>query len=367
MGKDPRPAKGDLAGAESRLRLQSLFEAAPDPIFIVDSEGVIIEANGQASRVFGLGIDELIGQPIEMLVPEGRRGVHDRQRRAYQERPERRPMGRGLDLVAQRRDGSCFPVDITLGPFETPAGRYVVAIVRDVTESRQAEQELSRANEELEAFAYSVSHDLRTPLRAIQGIGRALEEDFSAQLPEEARGYLGRMVAAAGRMDGLILDLLAYSRLGRETHALAAVDLDPVWRDAREQLGERLQPCVRIAGPLGRVIGNRALLDQVAANLLGNAVKFARPGIQPAVEVSSSARQGRVRVSVRDNGIGLDPQHHERIFRIFERLHGIERYPGSGIGLALVKKAVLNMRGELGVDSRDGEGSLFWFELEAGE
>jgi PAS domain S-box-containing protein len=358
---------------ESRL-LESLFEAAPDSILVVDESGSIIDANPQASRSFGYAVPEMIGQRIEMLVPEVKRPDHARLRAAYQGEPLRRPMGRGLDLEARRHDGSMFPVDIMLGPFETPAGRFVAAIVRDVTERRAAERDAARkalaleeAKSELEAFAYSVSHDLRTPLRAMQGIGLALEEDFSAQLEPLALDYVRRIVAAAKRMDALILDLLAYSRVGRGQSAPRVVDLDAVWAPVRDEFTASHQAVVTLQTPLGHVRGNPSLVAQIATNLMANAVKFVAKGQRPEVEVKSRASNGRVRVLVTDNGIGIDPAHHGRIFGIFERLHGIEQYPGTGIGLALVKKAAEGMNGAVGVESRPGAGSCFWFELDEGE
>ncbi|MBX7183913.1 MAG: PAS domain S-box protein [Vicinamibacteria bacterium] len=358
---------------ESRL-LESLFEAAPDSILVVDESGSIIDANPQASRSFGYAVSEMIGQRIEMLVPEVKRPGHARLREAYQSEPLRRPMGRGLDLEARRRDGSTFPVDIMLGPFETEAGRFVTAIVRDVTERRAVERDAARkaaaleeVKSELEAFAYSVSHDLRTPLRAMQGIGLALEEDFSSQLEPQALDYVRRIVAAAKRMDALILDLLAYSRVGRGQSAPRVVDLDAVWAPVRDEFVASHQAVVTLHMPLGYVRGNPSLVAQIATNLMANAVKFVAKGQRPEVEIRSRASNGRVRVSVTDNGIGIDPAHHGRIFGIFERLHGIEQYPGTGIGLALVKKAAEGMNGAVGVESRLGAGSSFWFELEEGE
>ena len=240
--------------------------------------------------------------------------------------------------------------------------------LRDVEEELARRNEaLTKANQELEAFVYSVSHDLRTPLRALQGLGQALEEDFSAALPTEALDYLRRMVAAAKRMDTLILDLLAFSRVGRTEKSLRAVDLDLLWRNAKNQLSEDLRPCVTLREPLGRVQANPSLLDQIAANLLSNAVKFVAPGTRPKIEVSTRANGSRVRIIVTDNGIGVEPAHHARIFGIFERLHGVEQYSGTGIGLALVKKAAEVMNGSVGVESQPGRGSSFFVELNAAE
>jgi signal transduction histidine kinase len=222
---------------------------------------------------------------------------------------------------------------------------------------------LTQTRAELDTFVYSVSHDLRTPLRAMQGLGFALEEDFSNQLAPQARDYLRRIVAAAKRLDVLILDLLAYSRIGRNRDARREVDLDEIWRAVLDSLCEG-SSVVSLREPLGRVWGHPFTLQQVATNLLANAVTFVAEGVEPRIEVTSRASEGRVRVCVSDNGIGIDPAHHTRIFGIFERLHGVEQYPGTGIGLAIVKKGVEGMRGTVGVESQREGGSCFWFELE---
>jgi signal transduction histidine kinase len=257
---------------------------------------------------------------------------------------------------------------------EDGVSQGAVVVFRDISERKHAAEELARraqelthANAELEAFAYSVSHDLRTPLRAMQGLGIALQEDFGAVLKPQAQDYLRRIVGAAKRMDALILDLLAYSRIGRGQSVHQAVDLDPLWSAVRDELGASQAAELTLELPLGRVWGNRSLLAQIATNLVANAVKFVAEGVKPRVEVRSQTANGRVRVSVTDNGIGIDPAHQVRIFGIFERLHGVEQYPGTGIGLALVKKAVESMNGAVGVESRLGAGSCFWFELDVGE
>jgi PAS domain S-box-containing protein len=364
----------DPGPRESGLNLEKIFQAAPDAMLVLDGRGVILEANAEAERVFGYAFEEMRGRSGDMLIPEALRAESAPARERYLRAPERVSLGMGLELEGRRRDGSTFPVDVTVGPLETPAGKCLAVVVRDVTERRDAEresarraQELTHVNAELEAFAYSVSHDLRTPLRAMQGLGIALEEDFAADLKPQARDYLDRIVAASKRMDRLILDLLAYSRVGRGQSVHQAVDLDPIWTAVRDDLGPGQREAVRLHAPLGRVWGNPSMLLQVATNLIANALKFVPEGTAPAVEVESRIAQERVRVQIKDNGIGIDPDHHVRIFGIFERLHGVEQYPGTGIGLALVKKAVEGMNGTIGVESRLGSGSCFWFELAQAE
>jgi signal transduction histidine kinase len=237
-------------------------------------------------------------------------------------------------------------------------------------ETRVAERtiELQRMVEEMEAFSYSVSHDLRAPLRSLAGYARALQEDHAAELSPAARGYLERITRAAQRMDNLTQDVLAYTRATQGEVAIAPVDLDPLVLEVIEQypaLGS-LAGKIQIRGPLGRVLGHAPSLVQCFSNLLGNAMKFIPPGTAPRIEVESTRRGLWRRVSVRDNGIGIDAAHHQRIFRMFERAAG-RQVPGTGIGLAIVKKAVERMGGNVGVISAPGEGAEFWIELPATE
>ncbi|HWO69132.1 MAG TPA: ATP-binding protein, partial [Actinomycetota bacterium] len=227
-------------------------------------------------------------------------------------------------------------------------------------------RELREINAELDAFAYSVSHDLRAPLRAMEGFARALEEDYADRLDEAGRDYVRRVVRAAQRMDVLIQDLLAYSRLARADLPLQAVELDAAAAEALDRVAADVAARgaeVDVAVGMPAVVAHPATLVQVLSNLLSNAVKFVAPGVVPRVRVRAERRGEAVRVEVLDNGIGIDPAHRERIFRVLERLHGADAYPGTGIGLAIVRRAVERMGGRVDVESQPGRGSAFWFEL----
>ncbi len=235
-------------------------------------------------------------------------------------------------------------------------------------EQRVAERtvKLEEINHELESFTYSVSHDLRAPLRTIQGFAQALLEDYGDSLDELGQEYARYLVEGAMQMDTLITDLLAYSRLSRTEIQLQPIALDAVVQEALHQLSTQLQErqaMVSIESPLPEVMGHRSILVQVITNLLSNALKFVEPDIQPQVRVWAQKEQDWIRLWVMDNGIGIAPEHQERIFRIFERLHGVESYPGTGIGLAIVRKGVERMGGRMGVESQPGTGSRFWLAL----
>ncbi len=220
--------------------------------------------------------------------------------------------------------------------------------------------------EELEAFSYSVSHDLRSPLRVLSGYAEVLVEDHGASLDPVAKDYLDRIARAARRMDRLTQDILAYTRVSRSEITLEPLDLDLVFRAVIEQYPALLEArrLIVIRSPLGRVRGHLPSLIQCFSNLLENALKFVREGQTPDVEVSAEPLDGRVRISVRDQGIGIAPEQHRRIFGIFERATD-NKIPGTGIGLAIAKKAVERMGGSIGVASAPGKGSRFWVELDA--
>jgi signal transduction histidine kinase len=227
-------------------------------------------------------------------------------------------------------------------------------------------RELEEINTELEAFAYSVSHDLRAPLRAIQGFSQALREDYAPKLDAQGKDYARRMDDSARRMETLIQDLLDYSRLSRSEIKLTPVDLTSVVEHVLTQLEAEIKDKdahLRVDKPLPKVLAHSVTLDQVVENLIANAIKFVPPGVQPHIHLWAEQRDKVVRLWVEDNGIGIAPEHHERIFRIFERLHGIETYPGTGIGLATVKKGMEKMSGTIGLESVPDKGSRFWIEL----
>ncbi len=249
-------------------------------------------------------------------------------------------------------------------------GRLVQQIERHAAglEQRVAERtaELQEANEELEAFAHSVAHDLRTPLFGIRALAHVLHEEYCPLAGETATGHVESIVRAAASMDEMIGDLLSYSRLARGAVTVERVSLRQAVDAAIRQLGPQIagrSAEVVIDGALPAVRGHRATLVQVALNLVANAVKFVPPDVTPRVRIRAEKRGREVRLWVEDNGIGIDPEHQEAVFRIFERLHDVEEYPGTGIGLAIVRKGVERMDGSAGVESEPGKGSRFWVQL----
>jgi signal transduction histidine kinase len=278
----------------------------------------------------------------------------------------------GVVGVASKEKRLYEPDDVRL--LGIAAERMAAAIDRSTTEleleRRVAERTaaLEDANAELDAFSYSVSHDLRAPLRAMKGFSRALLEDYGPALGDGGTEFAVRVVAAAERMDELIDQLLEFSRLSREEITSDRVDIDVIVDEVLAALGPRVaesEGSVEVTRPLGAVDAHAATLALVLSNLIDNALKFTTPGLVPRVRIRSAQAGACVRVEVEDDGIGVAVDNRRRIFDVFERLHAEEAYPGTGVGLASVKKSVARMGGTVGVDSEPGLGSTFWFELPA--
>jgi signal transduction histidine kinase len=231
---------------------------------------------------------------------------------------------------------------------------------------RARTEALQNTLREMESFTYTISHDLRAPLRAMTGFSRALLDDYGPRLDPTGTEYLARIAQAARKMDTLILDLLDYSRLTRQEVKIEPLDLNQlavdILRQMEAEIRERRADIV-VEGPLPRVMGHPLTLSQTLTNLLSNAIKFVAPGVLPRVRLRAFRRDGNIRVEVEDNGIGIAAEYRERIFRIFERLNPVEAYPGTGIGLAIVRRAMERMGGRSGVESEPGRGSRFWIEL----
>jgi PAS domain S-box-containing protein len=349
----------------SERKFEQLLELVPDATVLIDQDGRVVLANAQAEKVFGYARGELYGKPVEVLMPEPRRALHVNHRAEYFADPCTRPMGAGLELYGLRKDGSEFPAEISLAGIETEAGTLAIAAVRHIADRRKTEAELRRSNAELERFAYVTSHDLSEPLRVIAGFVALLEGRYRGQLDEDADKFIGFIVEGVDRMQALIDDLLAYSRVGRLELKLVDVDSAAVARSAVDELAEPIaeRGTVVEVGELPTVRAEPTLLAQVFRNLIGNAVKFT-DGEDPRVRVSAAVEGPSWRFEVADNGPGIDPRYAERIFQVFQRLHGRE-VPGTGIGLSIAARAVERHGGSIRVDPAPAGGSVFSFTIPA--
>ncbi len=360
--------------------LSELLRSAPDGIIIVDREGRVVLANDQAGLHFGYTPEELMGQPIEVLVPDKQRRVHAKHRAGYISTPRRRNMGEGLELLGQRKDGSFFPVEISLSPIETAEGFWVAGIIHDITQRKQETEQIRRLNEdlrrhtveleaanrELEAFSYSVSHDLRAPLRSIDGFSQALLEDYAAQLDQTARDHLARVRAATQRMGVLIDDLLELSRVTRSELHPEAIDFSALAESIADEL-RHTHPARQVKvdiEPGLQATGDGRLLRIALTNLLSNAWKFTEPRPIARIEVGRYvAEDGRSGFFVRDNGVGFNMAYAHKLFGAFQRLHTANEFPGTGIGLATVQRIVQRHGGRIWTEAAVDAGASFFFTL----
>ncbi|MGC2671535.1 MAG: PAS domain S-box protein [Candidatus Acidiferrum sp.] len=369
-----RAAEKHLAQMEGRYR--GLLEAAPDAMVVVNQGGEIVLLNVQAEKQFGYSRDELVGQKVTNIIPEGfaERLVSDALRSVEEALAQQ--IGTGIELIARRKNGSEFPIEIMLSPLESAEGILVTAAIRDITTRKKAEanllnkvEELNRSNEELGQFAYIASHDLQEPLRMVASYTQLLSRRYKGKLDSDADEFIAFAVDGAGRMQRLIQDLLAYSRVGTKGQELLATSSEEALQQAlinlRGAIAER--GALVTHDPLPNVLADEMQLVQLFQNLVGNAIKYQSSGI-PKVHITA-AQNGSQKwtFSVKDNGLGIDPQYFEKIFGMFQRLHKREEFAGTGIGLAICKKIVERHGGNISVESEPGHGSTFRFALTGSE
>lgn len=353
-------------------QLTAILDSVPAGVILVDAQGVIRLANAQMERLFGWTRDELVGQPVELLVPRRSRAAHPAQRASYAANPRARPMGEGRDLFGLRKDGSEFPVEVGLNSIASEKGVFVVSAIVDISEReqtkalRQAVDALERSNIDLQRFAYAASHDLQTPMRAIAGFVGLLGAQYAEQLDDQGRDWIRRTLEATQHMQELVHDLLEYSRVDARPQRFERVPLDVVFDHALSLLQIPIAEAQAVVtrGALPIVLGDRAQLVQLVLELIGNGLKY-RGSEPPHIHVDAERDGHEWRISVRDNGIGIEPRHHERIFEMFQRLHDQRTYPGTGIGLAVCRRVVLRHGGRIWVESTPGEGATFLFTLPA--
>ncbi|MBJ6724182.1 sensor histidine kinase [Geomesophilobacter sediminis] len=354
--------------------VRTLLESLAEGVVIIDRSRTIVLANAQAEKMFGYESNELIGKPHVVLVPEHFRTRHQEHEAGYFNEPKIRPMGLNLELSGARKDGTEFPVEISLSFIHSVDGLLVMAFISDISVRKRAEEgmkaanaELARSNKELDLFASVVSHDLQEPLKTITSYTELLALKYRERLDQQADIYMKFMLESTEHMKVMITDLLTYSRLGTRAKPFGPVLMGGVVDLALESLTQSLQE----AGAeiereeLPEVAGDQMQLLQLIQNLIGNAIKFRKKETPVRIRISAQRQGNDWLFGVHDNGIGIAPRFSIEIFDVFRRLHTRQEYQGSGIGLAICRKVVERHGGRIWVESAPGEGSSFFFSLPA--
>ncbi len=352
---------------------RAILDAVVDAVVTIDDRGIVESVNAAAERLFGYTAQEIVGRNVSALMPSPYQEEHDGHLANYRRTGEPKIIGVGREVVGRRRDGSTFPMELAVSEVLLGDRRVFTGIMRDCSERaafehalRETAGDLIRMNSELEAFTYSVSHDLKEPLRTLEAFSQFLLQDYADKLDAEGKDYLTRLALASARMKRLIDDLLTIARIGREAESAAPVSVERIIADVVEGMRVTVQErraTIEVAPGLPEVLGDPRRVEQIFGNLITNAIKFNR-SVQPRVEIGATVNDtGEAAFFVRDNGIGIDAQYHAEIFEVFRRLHRREEFEGTGAGLAIVKRAVEALGGSIWVESTLGEGSAFMVTL----
>jgi PAS domain S-box-containing protein len=401
-----KPGGHPLSGAW----FKGLLESAPDAMVITDAGGTIIIINAQTEKLFGFSRNEIIGKKVEFLIPERFHHIHTHHREGYVENPKVRGMGVGMELYGRHRDGSEFPVEISLSPLKVTDqdGLNVIAAIRDITkqvesrevikklnenlerlveertaeleklysevhdmnkelESRVAKRtlELEESNKELESFSYSVSHDLRAPLRSIDGFSNKILKDYGHLLDDQGKDYFSRVINASQKMGHLIDDLLKLARLSRVEMNITTTNLsvlaEHIAMELKSASPERNADFIIQPGMIDKA--DHSLMQIALQNMFGNAWKYTKNNEQTKIEFSSFRRDNITVYFIRDNGVGFDMRYVNKLFGAFQRLHNVSEFEGTGVGLATVKRIIRRHHGTIWAEGEVNQGAIFYFTL----
>jgi two-component system sensor kinase FixL len=359
---------------ESRFR--AILDTAVDGVILMDAMGVVTMFNPACERMFGYPAADVIGGNINTLMPPPYHGEHDQYLANYRATGQRKIIGVGREVKGRRSDGGVFPLELSVGEASHDGEVFYVGIVRDVTErQRAAEQrehlieQLTASNEERSHFVHAASHDLREPLRMVAAFCGLLSKGYGDQLDERGREYLQLAVSSTTQMQALLDDLVDFGRLGLEAERSSTFSpnesLDQVLETLRDPIAESHAEVTSEALP--EIRGNPVRFQRLLQNLIGNGIKYVPAGVTPRLHLSVLRVGEFWRFSVSDNGIGIEPRHHQQIFDPFTRLHAKSAYFGTGLGLAICRKIVEGFGGYISVCSAPGKGSTFSFTVKIQE
>ncbi len=358
---------------ESETRLHSIANTALDAVVLIDNDGNVSFWNDAAARMFGYTNEEIIGKYLhDYIMPERHIDAFKKGFDKFRITGEGPFIGIVYEIEAKRKDGTEFPVELSLSALRLKGRWNAIGIVREISERKRTEEslkktleELERSNKELQQFAYVVSHDLQEPLRTVASFVDLLAEKYKGKLDEKADKYISFTVGGVNRMAALIDDLLAYSRVAMRGKQFVRVETASVLAKARENLKKAIEESKASISSdvMPSVFGDETQLVQLLQNLVGNAIKFRKKDVQLRIHISAERRGNEWVFGVHDNGIGIEPRFHERVFTIFQRLHTREEYPGTGVGLAICRKIVERHGGRIWLESKPGEGSTFYFTV----
>ena len=357
--------------AESRY--STIFNSASDGIVIINHKGIIQSVNPSAEALFDYTSDELIGENVAILVPSPHKYQHDNYLENYKKTRKAKIIGARRELEGLRKDGEHTPISLAISEMTLEGKTYFSGVIRDISEEIKAKNDLIRTNEqlsmtnkELEAYAYSISHDLRSPLRVIDGYSMILLEDYADELSSEVRDYLLRIRKGTDKMGDLITNLLKMSQTANETLMIESFDLSKIIKEVIEQL-QQIHKNRKIELnylPEIQITGDKTLIQDVMENLINNSVKFSAKQAITKIEIGSSTNADNLQVIfVKDNGVGFNMAHQSKLFQPFQRLHKVNQFEGSGIGLATVHRIIKLHKGDIWAESEPDKGATFYFTL----
>jgi two-component system, LuxR family, sensor kinase FixL len=357
---------------EGAEQLKAVVDTAVDGVILIDSHGIVRMFNPACEQVFGYRQDEVVGNNVKMLMPKPFHEEHDGYLENYQHSGERKIIGIGREVAGRRKDGATFSIELSVGEARHRNEPLFVGIIRDITKRRQAEDQrellmkrLTELDIERGHFAHVAAHDLGQSVRMVSSFCGLLSANYAAQLDERGREYITLMTSAAGAMRALLDDLVEHGRLDFEKETESWFDSNKSLKDVLASLSEAIETSHAVVthDELPRICATPIRFARLLQNLIGNAIKYVALGVAPRIHVSGKATSDDWIFSVADNGIGINPQYHDRIFEPFKRLHNASQYAGTGMGLAICKKIVQGFGGHLWVDSAPKQGSKFFFSI----